>query len=70
MFNMIANKNEPKAMIKHISFDSKCKLNSTGCSSNQKWKIKHVNVNVKVIFSAKKIVVGILGNVYVRLASI
>ena len=32
--------------------------------------IKHVNMNVKVIVSAKKIIVGILGQVFVRLVSI
>ena len=38
--NMITNKNELKTMTKHISCDSKCKLNSTRCSSNQKWSSK------------------------------
>ena len=32
--------------------------------------IKHVNVNVKVIKSAKKIIVGIIAHVFVRIASI
>ena len=32
--------------------------------------IKHVNVDVKIIESAKKIVVGILAQVFVRIASI
>ena len=31
---------------------------------------KHVNVNVKIIISAKKIIVGILVHVFVRIASI
>ena len=35
---MITNKNEVKAMAKHISCDCKCKFNSTKCNSNQKWK--------------------------------
>ena len=35
-FNMITNKNEAKAMTKHISCDCKCKFNSTTCNSNQK----------------------------------
>ena len=39
-FNMITNKNEAKAMTKHISCDSKCKFNSTTWHSNQKWNIK------------------------------
>ena len=32
--------------------------------------IKHANVNVKNIVSAKKIIVGILAHVFVRIASI
>ena len=32
--------------------------------------IKHVNVNLKIVVSAKKIIVGILAHVYVRIASI
>ena len=37
---MIANKNEAKTMTEHISFDCKCKFNSTICTSNQKWNNK------------------------------
>ena len=33
---MIANKNEAKAMTKHILCGYKCKFNSTICNSNQK----------------------------------
>ena len=32
--------------------------------------IKDVNVNVKITVNAKKIIVGILANVFVRIASI
>ena len=39
-FNMIANKNEAKTMTKHLSWDCKCKFNSTTCNSNQKWNNK------------------------------
>ena len=35
-FNMITNKNEAKAMTKHISCDCQCKFNSTACNSNKK----------------------------------
>ena len=37
VLNMITNKNEAKAMIKHISCSFKCKLNSATCNSNRKW---------------------------------
>ena len=33
-FKMVTNKNETKAMIKHISCDCKCKFNSTTGNSN------------------------------------
>ena len=32
----ITNKNETKAMTKHIPCDCKCKFNSTKCNSNRK----------------------------------
>ena len=40
VFNIIMNKNEAKAMTKHISCDCKCKFNSTKCNLNQKWNSK------------------------------
>ena len=69
-FNVITNKNEAKTMAKHIPRDCKCKFNSTTCNSNQKWNNKHVNVNVKIMISAKKVIVGILAHIFVRIASI
>ena len=36
VFNIITNKNEAQAMTKCISFDRKCKPDSTTCNSNQK----------------------------------
>ena len=36
-FNLITNKNEAKAMKKHISCDCECKLKSSTCNWNQKW---------------------------------
>ena len=38
--NMITNKNDAKAMTKHICFDCKCKFNGTAWISNQKWNKK------------------------------
>ena len=37
---MITNKDEVKAITKHISCDCKCKFNSTTCNSKPKWKNK------------------------------
>ena len=36
VFHTITNKNEAKAITKHISCDCKCKFNSATCNSNQK----------------------------------
>ena len=69
-FNMITNKNETKTMAKHISCDFKWKFNSTTCNSNQRWNNKNVIVNVKIIVSAKKIIIGIRAQVFVRTAII
>ena len=69
-FNMITNKNEAKAMTKHISCDCKCKFNSQHVIQVKNWLTKHVNVSVKIIVSAKKIIHGILVHVFVRIASI
>ena len=40
VFNMMTNKDEAKTMTKHVSYDCKCKFNSTTCNLNQKWKNK------------------------------
>ena len=45
-FNMITTKNKAKTMEKHISCDSKCKFNTTTCTSNQKWNNKTLTVSV------------------------
>ena len=34
---MITNKNEAKTMVKHVSYDCECKVNSTTCHLRQKW---------------------------------
>ena len=62
--DMITNKNEAKAMTKHISCDFTCKFNSTTCNSNQKFI-----VHTKIIVHTKKIIVGILAHVFVRIVS-
>ena len=55
-------------MTEHISCICKCKFNSTTYSKSG--IIKHPNVNVKNIVSAKKIMVRILAHVFVRTVSI
>ena len=36
VFNMTTNRNEAKTVVKHTSFDCKCKFNILICNSNQK----------------------------------
>ena len=67
---MITNTNEAKITTDHISCDCKCKFNSRTCNSKQNGIIKHVNVNVNIIASLKKIIVGILAHVFLRTVSI
>ena len=69
-FNMIRNKNEAKTMTKQISCDCKCKFNSTNVIQIKNGIIKHFNVNVKIIISAKKIIVRILAHAFKRIANI
>ena len=53
-FKMITNKNEAKAMTKHISCDCKCKFNSTTCNLNQKWNNKTCQCECKNYHKCKK----------------
>ena len=41
--NIITNRNEAVTLVKHISYDCKCKFNSTTCNSNKKRNNKHIN---------------------------
>ena len=52
--NMITNKNEVKTMTKHISFNCKCKFNSTTCNLNQKWNNKTCQRECKNYCTCKK----------------
>ena len=66
-FDMIKNKDEANAMTEHISCDYKCKFNSTGCNSKQKWNNKTCQCeckNCENCQSVKKIIVGILVYVF------
>ena len=51
---MITNKNEGKAIKKHISRDCKSKFNSTTCNSNQKWNNKTCQYECKNYGKCKK----------------
>ena len=70
VFDMITNINEAKTKTKHISYDFKCKFNSTIYNSNQKWNNKTCKCESKNYLKWKKIIVGILARVFLRIASI
>ena len=68
---MVASKNEAKTITKHILFDCKCKFNSTTCNLNQKWNNETRQCECKNCYAQpKKILVGILAHVFVRIISI
>ena len=66
----ITNKTEAKTMLKHISCDCECKFNSATCFSNQKWNNETCPCECKVIVHARKIIVGILAHVFLKIVSI
>ena len=67
---MITNENEAKAIAKDISCNFKFKLILQPVIQIKNGIIKHVNVNVKIIESAKKAIGGILAHAFVRIESI
>ena len=69
VFNMIRRINETKTLVKSISHDFKCKFDFAACNPNQNGIIKHTNANVKTMKHARKIIVGILVHVFVRMVS-
>ena len=55
VFNIITNKDEAKAMVKHILCDCKCKFNSTMCYSNQKCNNETFQCKCKTYDTCKKV---------------
>ena len=70
VFNMITRINEDKTLIKHISCGCKCKFNSTTCNSNKKCNNDTCQRDLKIFIHAKKIIVGILAHIFVRIVAI
>ena len=66
-FSIITKKGDGKAITEHISYDCKCKFNSTIWNSKQKWNNKTCQYECK---SANKIIVGILAHLFVTIVSI
>ena len=56
-------------MTEHISCTCKYKFNSTICNSNQWWNNKTCQCECKKYHSVKKIIVGILAQLFVRTVS-
>ena len=54
VFNLISNKNEAKAIAKHISWDCKWKFSSKTCNSNQKWNNNRFQCECKNYHKSKK----------------
>ena len=70
VFNMMARINEAEKMVRHISFDGKCKFNSTTCNSNQKEINDTCQYKCKNYYKCKKIIVVILVHVFARMEDI
>ena len=69
VFNIITRVNEAKTLVKHISCD--CKRKFKVCLIQLRNRIMiNLNVNVKIIVSVKKIIVGILAHVFVGMVRI
>ena len=54
VFNMITKINEAKTLVKHMSNDFKCKLDSTTCNSNQKGNNERCQCEWKNYHTCKK----------------
>ena len=71
---MIAGLNESKTLTKDISCEFECKCDGRKCNSNQRWKSNqitiNVNVSVKKLMYVRKIMFGILVNVFVKMENI
>ena len=70
VFNMIAGINKSKTLKKHISCESKCIFDGRKCNSNQKWNIDNIGSSVKNTVYVKKIIIGIMLHVVVKMENI
>ena len=70
VFDMVTNKNEAKTMRKHIHLIINANSIAQHVIQIKNEMMKHVNVNAKIVISAKKIIVGILVYVFVRIENI
>ena len=65
---MITGINESKTLAKHISCKCKCRFDGRKCNSDQWWNKN--DVSVKNVMYVKKIMIGILLHVVVKMENI
>ena len=70
IFNMITGVNESKTLTKDISCESKCKFDGRKCNSTNGGITINVDVSVKIARYVKKIMFGILVNVFTKMENI
>ena len=70
MFNIITGTNESKTLATHISCECKCKFDGRKCNSDHGGIMINVNVNVKNTMYVKRIMLGILLHVIVKMENI
>ena len=68
VLNMITGINESKTLAKHISCKCKCRFDGRKCNSDQWWNKN--DVSVKNVMYVKKIMIGILLHVVVKMENI
>ena len=68
-FNILTNKNEAKTMMGHISCNFKASSIVQHVIQIKNGIIKHKNENVQIIVHVKKIIAGILTQVFLIIAS-
>ena len=70
MFKMITGINELKTLTKHISCKCKCRFDGRKCNSYQRWNNENCRCECKKHYVCKKIMIGILLLVIVKMESI
>ena len=68
-FNMIINKDEAKAMEEHVLCDFKYNSIAQHVIYNKNGITKYINVNAKIFIRVKRIIIGILAHVFVKIVS-
>ena len=67
---MITGANESIKLTKHLSCECKCRFDWKKCNPNQYWNNNKCRCECKKIMYVKKIMFGILVNVFVKMNNI